>query len=148
MMGLYYGPVHSLIPFILLGIGVDDAFVIVNAFNHERKTKRAEEDNTSLVSRAGRSLARAGASITVTSATDLVAFAISSTSALPALASFCGFASVSIFFLWLFASTFFAACMVLDERRQRDNRRECLCCLTRKGELKEDEGADGEVFQE
>jgi len=26
--GLFYGPVHSLLPFILLGIGVDDAFVI------------------------------------------------------------------------------------------------------------------------
>ena len=29
--------------------------------------------------------------------------------------------------------------MVLDERRQRDNRRECLCCLTRKTPMEEDE---------
>jgi len=77
----------------------------------------------------------------VTSATDLVAFGISSSSKLPALASFCGYAAIGVFFLWLFAATFFAATLVLDERRQRDNRRECVCCLTRKLPLEEDDGA-------
>jgi len=145
LAGLFFGPVHSLLPFILLGIGVDDAFVIVNAFNRERKLKRTAESNTELANRAARSLARAGASITVTSATDLVAFAISSSSALPALASFCGYAAICIFFLWFFAATFFSGCMVLDERRQRDNRRECLCCVTRKKPLEE---GDEDGFEE
>lgn len=143
-IGLFFGPVHSLLPFILLGIGVDDAFVIVNAFNRERKVPRSTESNSDIAIRAGRSLARAGASITVTSFTDLVAFSISSSSSLPALASFCGYAAVAIFFLWFFASTFFTATLVLDERRQRDNRRECLCCVTRKKEMEEEE----EGFQE
>ena len=139
--GFFFGPVHSLLPFILLGIGVDDAFVIVNAFNRERTVKRSAEDDAIISSRSARALKRAGASITVTSLTDLVAFAISSSSRLPALASFCSYAAISIFFLWLFASTFFSATMVLDERRQRDNRRECLCCVTRKTEVEEvDEG--------
>jgi Niemann-Pick C1 protein len=143
-IGLFYGPVHSLLPFILLGIGVDDAFVIVNAFNRERKVSRSSESNEDLIQRSGKALARAGASITVTSLTDLVAFGISASSSLPALASFCGYAAIGIFFLWLFASTFFTATLVLDERRQRDNRRECLCCVTRKKEIEEEE----EGFQE
>lgn len=137
--GLFYGPVHSLLPFILLGIGVDDAFVIVNAFNRERKVKRSAESNADLAKRAATGLARAGSSITVTSLTDLVAFGISSSSSLPALASFCGYAAIGIFFLWLFSATFFTATLVLDERRQRDNRRECVCCFTRKKELEEQE---------
>ncbi len=29
--------------------------------------------------------------------------------------------------------------MVLDERRQRDNRRECVCCLTRSKEIEDEE---------
>jgi Sterol-sensing domain of SREBP cleavage-activation len=37
----------------------------------------------------------------------LVAFAISSASTLPALASFCAYASICIAFLYVFASTFF-----------------------------------------
>lgn len=140
--GLLYGPVHSVLPFVLLGIGVDDAFVIANAFDREREgVPRESEDDASLVRRGARSLARAGASITVTSLTDLVAFAISSTSALPALASFCAFASINIFFLWALAATFFTSCMVLDEGRQRANRRDVLCCLPRK--TGPDEGDSG-----
>lgn len=130
--GLFYGPVHNLIPFVLLGIGVDDSFVITNAFNRELNVPRKEEDNASLFERSKRALSRAGASITVTSLTDLVAFAISSSSALPALASFCAYCSISIFFLWLFSAAFFTACIILDERRQRDNRRELLVCVKRK----------------
>jgi len=116
----------------------------VNAFDRERKTPRVEEDNNGIMERCARSLARAGASITVTSMTDLVAFAISSASALPALSSFCAYAAIGIFFLWLFASTFFTAALVLDERRQRDNRRECVCCVTRGKEIQE----DGNSFDE
>jgi Niemann-Pick C1 protein len=145
LAGLFYGPVHSLLPFILLGIGVDDIFVIANAFDRERKTSRTEENNDALAKRCARALARAGSSITVTSATDLVAFGISSSSRLPALASFCAYAAICIFFLWAFAATFFTATMVFDERRQRDNRRECLCCATRKNPIPEEE--DNE-FQE
>lgn len=138
-MGFFFGPVHSLLPFILLGIGVDDAFVIVNAFNRERKGPRSAETNDDIAKRASKALARAGASITVTSLTDLVAFGISASSSLPALASFCAYAAVGIVFLWIFASTFFTATLVLDERRQRDNRRECFCCITRKNDLDDDE---------
>jgi Niemann-Pick C1 protein len=135
LFGLLYGPVHSVLPFVLLGIGVDDAFVIANAFDREREgVARASEDDASLIKRGSRALSRAGASITVTSLTDLVAFAISSSSALPALASFCAFASINIFFLWALSATFFVACMVIDEKRQRDNRRDCLCCFTRKND--------------
>ena len=76
----YAGPVHSILPFVLLGIGVDDAFVIANAFDREREgVPRESEDDESLIKRGAKSLARAGSSITVTSLTDLVAFAISST---------------------------------------------------------------------
>lgn len=152
LFGLFFGPVHQLLPFVLLGIGIDDAFVIVNAFNRERKVKRVDEDDSSLTERSGRAMARAGASILVTSSTDLVAFAISSSSALPALSSFCAYASIAIFFLWLFASTFFAAAVVLDERRQRENRRECFCWLTRKNEMAEepveDEGLGPRYFRQ
>mmetsp|Transcript_3720 Transcript_3720/g.9341 ORF Transcript_3720/g.9341 Transcript_3720/m.9341 type:complete len:904 (+) Transcript_3720:610-3321(+) len=137
--GLFFGPVHNFLPFIMLGIGVDDAFVIVNAFDRERKVKRSEEDDEGIAQRAKRALGRAGSSITVTSMTDFVVFAISSSSGLPALASFSAYAAICIFLLWLFAALFFSSTFVLDERRQRDNRRECLCCTQRKAELDDPE---------
>jgi len=116
--------------------------VIANAFDREREgIPRESEDDAALVNRGSKALARAGASITVTSLTDLVVFAISSTSALPALASFCAYASINIFFLWALAATFFTATMVIDEKRQKENRRDVLCCVKRKNVPKEDTGA-------
>jgi predicted RND superfamily exporter protein len=132
MTGLIYSPVNGVLPFVLLGIGVDDAFVIANAFDREREgIPLASEDDESIIKRGSRALGRAGASITVTSLTDLVAFAISSSSAIPALATFCAYASYCIFFLWALSATFFVSCMVIDEKRQRDNRMDCLVCFTR-----------------
>lgn len=145
IFGLKFSPVHNLLPFVLLGLGVDDAFVIVNAFNRERTVPRSHETNKDLADRAKRSLVRAGSSILVTSLTDIVAFAISASSGLPALASFGAFAAICIFFLWWFASTFFSACLVYDERRQRDNGRELLCCLTREKEVEDEPNQEGRM---
>jgi hypothetical protein len=61
-------------------------------------------------------LAHAATSITVTSLTDFVAFAISTSSALPALSSFCMYAAVAILFLFLLQITFFASAVCLDVR--------------------------------
>jgi len=139
-LGLFYGPVHSLLPFVLLGIGVDDVFVIVNAFNRERTSPREKEDDDQLRQRSSDACARSGASITVTSLTDMVAFAISSSSALPALASFCAYAAVGVLLLWILAATFFVAVVVQDEKRQRDNKWDLLCCFKRKADASAGKG--------
>ena len=34
LIGLAYGPMHSLIPCLLIGLGVDNAFVLVQALNN------------------------------------------------------------------------------------------------------------------
>jgi len=141
--GLFYGPVHSLLPFVLLGIGVDDVFIIVNAFNRERTVPREDEDSKGFIERSANALARSGASITVTSLTDMVAFAISSSSALPALASFCAYAAIGVGLLWLFAATFFFAVVVQDEKRQRNNKRDIICCFKYRNDP-----AEGKVYED
>ena len=40
LVGLDYGPMHSIIPCLLVGLGVDDMFIIVQAYNNaEAKDK-------------------------------------------------------------------------------------------------------------
>jgi len=143
-VGWFYTPVHGMLPFILLGIGVDDIFIICNAFDRELKVARSKETDEEIITRSANALARAGSSITVTSLTDIVAFAISSSSSLPALSSFCSWASICILFLWIFACTFFPACLVFDEKRQRDNRRECLCWLQRPNDSQDENSVEEE----
>ncbi|KAK3784521.1 hypothetical protein RRG08_018651, partial [Elysia crispata] len=70
-----YGPLQSVLPFLLLGIGVDDMFVIMGALNN----LKAEEQNLEIPQKIGQVLRHAGVSITVTSFTDFVAFMVGAT---------------------------------------------------------------------
>lgn len=129
-MGIMYTPLHSLLPFILLGIGVDDSFVIADAFDTVRSA-------SSVRSKISIALSHAGVSITITSLTDLVAFAVSSVTSLPALSSFCLYAALGVTFLFLFQISFFSAALTLDGLRQRNRRRDVCCCLVAPEEVKE-----------
>lgn len=73
--GVFYGPVHSILPFLLLGIGIDDMFVIVQCWSNLNK----EEMKRSLPVRIGITMKHAGVSITITSVTDFAAFAVGAT---------------------------------------------------------------------
>ena len=120
--GLFFSPLMNVLPFLLLGIGVDDMFVIVNSYDNT-------EARVDPVERMGRSLRVAGMSITVTSATDVIAFLIGSSTSLPALKNFCFYAALGIFFDYLYQITFFTAFLSIDERRKSENKADCFFCL-------------------
>ena len=60
---------------------------------------------------------KSGPSITLTTITDMLAFAVGSTIDLPAVRDFCLAASFSVAGVFLLQFTFFAGCLALDERR-------------------------------
>lgn len=72
MLGVPYGPVHTSLPFLLMGLGVDDIFVLMSCW------RQVESMHTgcSIPEKVGLTMKHAGASITVTSITDVVAFLI------------------------------------------------------------------------
>ncbi|KXJ77899.1 hypothetical protein RP20_CCG006239, partial [Aedes albopictus] len=108
-----YGPVHTVLPFLLMGLGVDDMFVMMACYRKIHQTHA----NLPLPERMGLMLKHAGASITVTSLTDIVAFAVGSITVLPSLQSFCIYAAFGVFMMFAFVITFFVAVFTLDERR-------------------------------
>lgn len=110
---LFYSPVHASLFFIILGLGVDDIFVIMASI---RKIN-AEHPELPLVEKIGKTMQKAGASITITSLTDIIAFLVGGTTVLPSLRSFCVFAGMAIFMTYLYVVTFFVAVLTLDERR-------------------------------
>ena len=123
--GLFYGPMHSVMPFLMLGIGIDDMFVIVQCW----ETLATEHRQESLVHRFGLTMRHAGTAITVTSLTDVIAFGVGGFTILPALRSFCIYASVGIVATFIFQSTFFLAMFSLDQRRQEAGRNACCVCV-------------------
>ncbi|KAL6427288.1 hypothetical protein ACFW04_008694 [Cataglyphis niger] len=122
-IGFFYGPVHPILPFLLLGIGVDDMFVIMQSLDTISETDKSSDIST----RIAKCIQVSGMSITVTSLTNMVAFAIGMTTVMPFLRSFCMFAAMGILFLYIYEITFFVSCLVYDERRLAAKKDGCCC---------------------
>ena len=74
-----------------------------------------------------------GGSITMTTSTDLVAFAVSTVSNFPAIHLFCVYAALSIFFAYVMLITLFLALVTADIHRVESGRRDvCPCCRAKK----------------
>ena len=113
------------IPFLLLGLGVDDAFVLSAEF-----TRATRADPTLPISeRLGLAMKHGGVSILITSATDAMAFFIGSTTVIPALHWFCIFAGLGVSFCFLFQITLYLPVLAIDARRAEKNRLDCCCCF-------------------
>jgi predicted RND superfamily exporter protein len=95
---------------MILGIGVDDMFVIVNSVDQQPWWLSADE-------RFKRGFIHAGPSITITSVTGALAFFFGAVSPTPALRSFCMFAGICVCSLYFCFITIFSAFFVIDLRR-------------------------------
>lgn len=133
-----YTPVNSILPLLLIGLGVDDMFVIMAMWDndtakHKTSHKNSECSNDStdddFVEKAARTMKHAGVAITATSLTDVTAFAIGASTELPALRSFCIYASVGILIVFVLQSSLFLAFLILDEKRLRENRHGLFWCI-------------------
>jgi len=129
LAGLPFGPLHNIIPFLLMGVGIDDMFVTVQCFNN----LSGEEKKAALYVQMGEAMSRAGTAITITSLTDFLAFMIGGTTILPALRSFCIFCGVGIFVVYILQATWFFAWFTLDERRIQQSRNGALPCYVHTG---------------
>jgi len=107
---IFYGPLATLVPFLLLGLGVDDGFILSSALDNTSKYLPVRQ-------RMAKALCHSGLSITVTSLTDVVAFLTGSITVLPALSTFCIYASVGVAFLYFFQLFLFFPVLGLDLRR-------------------------------
>ncbi|XP_045159868.2 patched domain-containing protein 3-like isoform X1 [Mercenaria mercenaria] len=122
--GIMFGPIHQITPFMLLGIGVDDMFVIVESL----RQLTPKERQLPVQERIGLTLKHAGVSITVTSVTDIVAFGIGGSTVIPSLSTFCLYAAIGVLALYILQATFFVACVTLDEKRIDSKRNACIMC--------------------
>ncbi|XP_057324221.1 NPC1-like intracellular cholesterol transporter 1 [Microplitis mediator] len=130
LFGVPYGPVHSSLPFMLMGLGVDDIFVMMASWeevlSHESNRVKSVEE------RIGIMLSHAGAAISITSLTDVVAFIIGASTILPSLESFCIYAAVGVLVTFLLQVTFFVAVFTLDVRRIESKRNGVIPCIVHK----------------
>ena len=100
----------GVLPFLVLGIGLDNMFLIM----HELDRVPLDWPVTQRVAHA---LSQTGPTVTMTSVTNVVAFAVSTLTSFPAIRIFCIYASLCIAFAYLFIITFFVAAAKFDANR-------------------------------
>ncbi|XP_014213139.1 protein patched homolog 2-like [Copidosoma floridanum] len=128
LAGIPYGPVHTSLPFMLMGLGVDDTFVMMASW--EEVNSQLRHLGKPLPERVALALSHAGAAISVTSLTDVVAFVIGASTILPSLNSFCIYAAVGVLVTFVLQVTFFVAFFTLDCERAESKRNGLLPCVT------------------
>ena len=111
--GIPFVPLHQVLPFLVVGIGVDDMFIIVASFDAQTHL----DPDAPVSERLARAFRRCGVSITYTTATDVIAFFLGATSTLPAIQAFCFYAAFSILFNFCFQITIFSALLCEDTLR-------------------------------
>lgn len=110
--------------FIIMGVGIDDMFVITGEFSRTPSHLPSPE-------RVALSLKGVGNSIFYTSVTDFLAFGIGSFIDLPAVSFFCVTAALAVLSVFLVQVTFFAACLSLDGMRIEGDRYDLVPCWKR-----------------
>uniref|UniRef100_A0A8C8S4Z1 SSD domain-containing protein n=1 Tax=Pelusios castaneus TaxID=367368 RepID=A0A8C8S4Z1_9SAUR len=112
----------QVLPFLALGIGVDDMFLLAHAFSESSQHVPFKE-------RTGECLKRTGTSVALTSLSNMIAFFMAALVPIPALRAFSLQAAVVVVFNFTMVLLIFPAILSLDLHRRRDKRLDVLCCF-------------------
>jgi len=121
--GVPFTSLTQILPFIIFGIGLDDAFVISGS--HARTNSDLSPED-----RIHETIEDVGLSISITTLSSTLAFLLGCITTIPAIRWLCLYAFPTIIFVLLYQLTFFVACIVLDDKRVRENRHDCLVCMS------------------
>ncbi|XP_064188549.1 patched domain-containing protein 3-like isoform X1 [Anguilla rostrata] len=107
-------------PFLILGIGVDDMFILISCWQQTNVHAKVED-------RLADTYKEAACSITITTLTDVLAFYVGLITPFRSVWSFCLYTSSAILFCYIYSITFFGAVLVLNGRRENSNRHWLIC---------------------
>ncbi|XGW06923.1 hypothetical protein V3C99_016883, partial [Haemonchus contortus] len=110
LLGFPFNSITLVMPFLIIGVGSDDVFIIIHAM---RKTNK----RMSLEDQIAVTMEEAGPSITVTSLTNILSFAIGILTPTPAISIFCLYTCVGLAVDFVYQLTFFVAALVYEEIR-------------------------------
>ncbi|XP_037854602.2 protein patched homolog 2 isoform X2 [Chlorocebus sabaeus] len=113
----------QVLPFLALGIGVDDVFLLAHAFTEALP-------GTPLQERMGECLQRTGTSVVLTSLNNMAAFLMAALVPIPALRAFSLQAAIVVGCTFVAVMLVFPAVLSLDLRRRHCQRLDVLCCFS------------------
>ncbi|XP_053876054.1 patched domain-containing protein 3 [Malaclemys terrapin pileata] len=102
-------------PFLILGVGVDDMFIMISSWQQTNPKNKVEK-------RMAETYAEAAVSITITTLTDVLAFYIGIMTSFQSVKSFCLYTGTAFIFCYIYNITFFGAVLALNGKREEGNR--------------------------
>uniref|UniRef100_A0A8C9Z794 Niemann-Pick disease, type C1 n=1 Tax=Sander lucioperca TaxID=283035 RepID=A0A8C9Z794_SANLU len=115
--------VIEVIPFLVLAVGVDNIFIIVQTYQRDERMPQEE-----LHQQIGRILGDVAPSMFLSSFSETVAFFLGALSNMPAVRTFSLFAGLAVFIDFLLQISCFVSLLGMDARRQEGNRLDIFCC--------------------
>ncbi|XP_029309885.1 NPC intracellular cholesterol transporter 1 [Cottoperca gobio] len=115
--------VIEVIPFLVLAVGVDNIFIIVQTYQRDERMPQEE-----LHQQIGRILGDVAPGMFLSSFSETVAFFLGALSNMPAVRTFSMFAGLAVFIDFLLQISCFVSLLGLDAKRQEGNRLDIFCC--------------------
>uniref|UniRef100_A0A1I8EAL0 SSD domain-containing protein n=1 Tax=Wuchereria bancrofti TaxID=6293 RepID=A0A1I8EAL0_WUCBA len=106
--------ITGFIPLLMIGIGVDDAFLLIHAW--QNCSSISDKRN-----RMANVITAAGPSISITTITNILAFAVGAITASPTMSSFCSCMLIAIALDYVLELTIFAPVLALTTNFERDD---------------------------
>uniref|UniRef100_A0A0R3RWT3 SSD domain-containing protein n=1 Tax=Elaeophora elaphi TaxID=1147741 RepID=A0A0R3RWT3_9BILA len=123
-MGIHFNAATTqIVPFLTLGLGVDDMFLLLHNYKDVHHTVKNNE--------IGILMKETGMSVVITSINNIIAFMAGTLLPIPALKSFCSQTAILLTFNMIAIMIIYPAMIALDLRRRRAGRRDLGCCCVR-----------------
>uniref|UniRef100_A0A8C3YDN5 NPC intracellular cholesterol transporter 1 n=1 Tax=Catagonus wagneri TaxID=51154 RepID=A0A8C3YDN5_9CETA len=116
--------VIEVIPFLVLAVGVDNIFILVQTYQRDERLQGETLDQ-----QLGRVLGEVAPSMFLSSFSETVAFFLGGLSVVPAVHTFSLFAGMAVLIDFLLQITCFVSLLGLDIKRQEKNRLDVICCV-------------------
>lgn len=130
--------VIEVIPFLVLAVGVDNIFILVQTWQREPRL-----ENESIEEHIGRVVGKVAPSMLLSTTAEALCFFLGGLSDMPAVYAFALYAGLALVIDFFLQMTCFVALLSLDAHRIENNRWDVVCCVKGAKKSKKDSGDSG-----
>ncbi|XP_070196540.1 patched domain-containing protein 3-like [Littorina saxatilis] len=131
LCGVKYVNIVGVVPFLIIGIGIDDMFLLMSAWSENLPSNENEQTVDFVPTILGKTFASAAVGVTITSLTDFIAFLFGTMSVFMSVTNFSLFAGFAVIFGYICNLTFFGGCLAYHGRRVFSSRHYLTCLKTK-----------------